>query len=94
LKSPSGKSLKFDMPSLTTLPCADVEDGAWYVALHFVVPDDGAAPDETVGCFNPDLAVIRAEAHSCRPGGVGVPASPDRRPWRGHRADVDKAMNS
>jgi hypothetical protein len=32
------------------------------VALPFVAADDGIAPGETVECFNPNAAVMRAEA--------------------------------
>jgi hypothetical protein len=34
----------------------------YYVALPFVAADDGIAPAEAVDCFNPNAAVMRAEA--------------------------------
>jgi len=34
----------------------------YYVALPFVASDDGIAPGEAVKCFNPNAAVMRAEA--------------------------------
>ncbi|MEH2534261.1 hypothetical protein V1277_006443 [Bradyrhizobium sp. AZCC 1588] len=36
----------------------------YYVALPFVAADDGIAPGEAVECFNPNAAVMRAEALS------------------------------
>jgi hypothetical protein len=43
-----------------------------YVALPFVMSDDGAAPAETIECFDPNAAVMRAEALSRKPGYVGA----------------------
>jgi hypothetical protein len=36
----------------------------YYVALPFVPAEDGIAPAEAVECFNPNAAVMRAEAMS------------------------------
>jgi hypothetical protein len=36
----------------------------YYFALPFVASDDGVAPGEAVECFNPNSAVMRAEALS------------------------------
>ncbi|MFB9268020.1 hypothetical protein ACFFWD_33635 [Bradyrhizobium erythrophlei] len=44
----------------------------YYVALSFVATGDGIAPGEAVECFNPDWAVMRAEAFSRKPGYVGA----------------------
>jgi hypothetical protein len=44
----------------------------YYVALPFVSSDDGIAPGVAVECFNPNAAVMRAEALSRRPGHVGA----------------------
>jgi hypothetical protein len=38
----------------------------YYVALPFVSSDDGIAPGEAVECFNPNAAVMRAEAFAKR----------------------------
>jgi hypothetical protein len=46
----------------------------YYVALPFVVADDGVAPGEAVECFNPLAVVTRAEALSRKPGNVGAVA--------------------
>ena len=46
----------------------------YYVALPFVASDDGIAPGEAVECFNPNAAVMRAEALSRREGHVGAVA--------------------
>jgi hypothetical protein len=43
----------------------------YYVALPFVSSEDGIAPGEAVECFNPNAAVMRAEALSRKPGHVG-----------------------
>lgn len=50
-------------------------DVTYYVALPFVTADDGVAAGEAVECFNPDAAVMRAEALSRKPGIVGAVAS-------------------
>jgi hypothetical protein len=39
-------------------------DVTYYVALPFVAADDGVAAGEAVECFNPNAAVMRAEALS------------------------------
>jgi hypothetical protein len=44
------------------------------VALPFVIADDGVAPVEPVECFNPNAAVIRADALSRKQGYVGAVA--------------------
>jgi hypothetical protein len=46
----------------------------YYVALPFVPSDDGIAPAEPVECFNPNAAVMRAEALSRKAGYVGAVA--------------------
>jgi hypothetical protein len=46
----------------------------YYVALLFVASDDGIAPGEAVECFNPNAAVMRAEALSRKNGHVGAVA--------------------
>jgi len=44
----------------------------YYVALPFVAADDGIAPAEAIECFNPNAAVVKAEALSRKPGYVGA----------------------
>ncbi|EIG63698.1 hypothetical protein [Bradyrhizobium sp. WSM1253] len=44
----------------------------YYVALPFVAADDGIAAGEAVECFNPNAAVMKAEALSREPGIVGA----------------------
>jgi hypothetical protein len=44
----------------------------YYVALPFVAADDGVEPGEAVECFNPNSAVMTAEALSRKPGYVGA----------------------
>ncbi|MBP0112812.1 hypothetical protein [Bradyrhizobium vignae] len=44
----------------------------YYVALPFVVADDGLAAGEAVECFNPNAAVMKAEALARKPGHVGA----------------------
>jgi hypothetical protein len=46
----------------------------YYVALPFVVADDGIAAAEAVECFNPNAAVMLGQALSRRPGCVGAVA--------------------
>ena len=46
----------------------------YYVALPFVAADDGIAAGEAVECFNPNAAVMKAEALSRKPGVVGAVA--------------------
>ena len=46
----------------------------YYVALPFVASDDGIAPGEPTECFNPNAAVVRAEALSRKEGHVGAVA--------------------
>ena len=47
----------------------------YFVALPFVVADDGIAAGEPTECFNPVAVVMRAEALSRKPGHVGAVAS-------------------
>jgi hypothetical protein len=49
-------------------------DVTYYVALPFVAADDGVAAGEPVECFNPNAAVMRAEALSRKEGHVGAVA--------------------
>jgi hypothetical protein len=44
----------------------------YYVALPFVAADDGIAAGEPAECFNPNAAVMRAEALSRKDGHVGA----------------------
>jgi hypothetical protein len=44
----------------------------YYVALPFIATEDGIAPGEAVQCFNPNSAVMRAEAFSHKPGYFGA----------------------
>jgi hypothetical protein len=46
----------------------------YYVALPFVIADDGVAAGEPAECFNPNAAVLRAEALSRKEGNVGAVA--------------------
>jgi hypothetical protein len=46
-------------------------DVAHFVALPFVVAGDGVAAGVAVECFNPNAAVMKAEALSKKPGCVG-----------------------
>jgi hypothetical protein len=46
----------------------------YYVALLFVAAENGIAPADAVECFNPNAAVMRAEALSHKPGYVGAVA--------------------
>jgi hypothetical protein len=45
-----------------------------YVGLPFVAADDGVAVGEAVEGFNPNAAVMKAEALSRKPGCVGAVA--------------------
>jgi hypothetical protein len=51
-----------------------VADVAYYVALPFVVADDGVAAGEPLECFNPVAVVMRSEALSRKEGYVGAVA--------------------
>ena len=44
----------------------------YYVALPFVAADEGVVPGEPVQCFNPNAAVMRAEALSRKEGHIGA----------------------
>jgi hypothetical protein len=46
----------------------------YYVALPFIASDGGIAAGEAVECFNPNAAVMKAEALSRKPGHVGAVA--------------------
>jgi hypothetical protein len=46
----------------------------YYVALPFVLADDGVAPGEAIECFNPNSAVMKAEALSRKEGHIGAVA--------------------
>ncbi len=47
-------------------------DVTYYVALPFVMADDGLAPGEAVECTSANAAVLRAEALSRKPGCAGA----------------------
>ena len=38
----------------------EMSEVTYYVALHFVASDDGAAPGEAVGCLSANATVMRA----------------------------------
>ena len=44
----------------------------YYVALPFIIADDGVVPGEAVECFTPSAVVMRADALICKPGNVGA----------------------
>ena len=46
----------------------------YYVALPFIATEDGIGPGEPTECFNPNAAVMRAEALSRKEGHVGAVA--------------------
>lgn len=52
-----------------------MSDVTYYVALPFVLADDGLAPGEAVECLNPNAAVMRAGALARKPGHAGAVAS-------------------
>ncbi|MGX9428845.1 MULTISPECIES: hypothetical protein [Bradyrhizobium] len=47
-------------------------DVTYYVALPFVMADDGVAPGEAVECTSANAAIMRAEALSRKPGCAGA----------------------
>lgn len=49
-------------------------DVAYYVALPFVMADDGLARGEAAECLSANAAVMRAEALSRKPGCAGAVA--------------------
>ncbi|MCK1733939.1 hypothetical protein IVA79_08215 [Bradyrhizobium sp. 138] len=49
-------------------------DVAYYVALPFVLADDGVAAGEAVECLSANAAIMRAEALSRKPGCAGAVA--------------------
>jgi hypothetical protein len=62
----------------------------YYVALPFVASDDGVVAGEAIECFNPNAAVMRAEALSRKEGHVGVVAfSRTGDPATGDFSDVE-----
>ncbi len=48
-------------------------DVTYYVALPFVMADDGPAPGEATECLSANAAVMRAEALSRKPGCESAP---------------------
>ena len=46
----------------------------YYVALPFIVADDGIAAGEPMECFNPNVAVMRSEALSRKECHIGAVA--------------------
>jgi hypothetical protein len=46
----------------------------YYMALPFVAADDGITAAEPTECFNPNAAVMRAEALSRKEGHIGAVA--------------------
>lgn len=46
----------------------------YFVALPFIATEDGVAAGEPTECFNPNAAVMRAEALSRKAGHVGAVA--------------------
>lgn len=46
----------------------------YFVALPFVVADDGIAAGEPIECFNPTAVVMKAEALSRKEGHIGAVA--------------------
>jgi hypothetical protein len=56
----------------------------YYVALPFVAADDGIAAGDPTECFNPNAAVMRADALSRKEGHVGAVAF---RPGLGRRSN-------
>ena len=46
----------------------------YYVALPLVLSDEGVAAAETIECFNPNAAVMKAEALSRKEGYIGAVA--------------------
>jgi len=53
---------------------ANMAEVTYYVALPFVAADDGIAAGEPTECFNPNAAVMRAEALSRKEGHLGAVA--------------------
>ena len=53
-------------------PLVIAMDVTYYVALPFVVADDGVAAGEAVECLSANAAVVRAEALSRKPGCAGA----------------------
>lgn len=49
-------------------------DVTYYVALHFVMGNDGAASREAVECSSASAAIMRAETLSRKPEHVGAVA--------------------
>jgi hypothetical protein len=49
-------------------------DVTYYVAMPFMVSDDGLSPGEATECMNPNSAVMRAQALARKPEHVGAVA--------------------
>jgi hypothetical protein len=61
---------RFDLPQERRVLMSEV---TYYVALPFVAAAAaGIAPAEAIECFNPNAAVMKAEALSRKPGHVGA----------------------
>jgi hypothetical protein len=61
----------------------------YYVALPFVAAADGIAAAEAIECFNPNAAVMKAEALSRKPGhGGAIAFSRTGDPAIGHFRDA------
>jgi hypothetical protein len=65
------------MPADGSRPCANarmrqMSEVTYYVALPFVPSDEGIAAGEAIECFNPNSAVMKAEAMSRKPGYIGA----------------------
>ena len=66
----------------------------YYVALPFIATDDGIAAGEPTECFNPNAAVMRAEALSrkeCHVGAVGEQLHVDKSALPLQRVGIQKA---
>jgi hypothetical protein len=67
----------------------DITAITYYVALPFIVTDDGIAAGEPTECFKPTAVVMRAEALSRKEGHVGAVAfSRTGDPATGHFSDA------
>jgi hypothetical protein len=60
----------------------------YYVALPFAASGDGVAAGEPTECFNPNAAVMRAEALFAAPCGQPLSAAHSK-PRRGHHPEFD-----
>ena len=59
---------------LIGLGAKNMAEVTYYVALPFIASDDGVTAGEPTECFNPNAAVMRAEALSRKEGHVGAVA--------------------